>query len=221
LAKGFNNMVSNIDDLINENYILQIKEKDAQMKALQICMNPHFIYNTLDIIYWQAENANQEDIADTVLRLSRLLRLSIGNGHIFTTVDKEVELISSYLTLQKLRFGNKLEYKINQKGTNLSGGQKQRLQIARTLLKKSNIIIFDDSMSAIDLKTERKIIDNINSFYQDKTIIYISSRISSFKNFDKIILMNDGQIIDIGSHEQLMKNDLYKIMYETQVNNYE
>ena len=112
LAKGFNDMVSNIDHLINENYILQIKEKDAEMKALQVCMNPHFIYNTLDIIYWQAENCNQPELAQTVLNLSRLLRLSLNYGHIFTSVKNEIELISRYLSLQKLRFGDSLAYRI-------------------------------------------------------------------------------------------------------------
>lgn len=112
LANGFNDMVANLDKLISENYILQIKEKDAEIKALQACMNPHFIYNTLDIIYWQAENNNQPEIAQTVLNLSRMLRLSLKFGQIYTTVKDEIELVSRYLSLQQLRFGDLLNYEI-------------------------------------------------------------------------------------------------------------
>ncbi|MDD3453224.1 MAG: ABC transporter ATP-binding protein [Bacilli bacterium] len=116
---------------------------------------------------------------------------------------------------------NQFDYEISQKGINLSGGQKQRLSLARTIIKKSNIYIFDEVMSSIDLKNEKEIMNKILSQYQNKTIIFASSRINLFKNFDKIILLNNGIIEAIGTHEQLLNNKLYKTLYETQVNDNE
>lgn len=92
---------------------------------------------------------------------------------------------------------------LGQGGTGVSGGQKQRLTIARALLKKPKILIMDNSTSAVDTKTETAIIDGINKYNKDLTKIIISQRVSSFKYVDRIIVMNEGKIEAVGSHDEL------------------
>ena len=99
---------------------------------------------------------------------------------------------------------------VEQGGNNVSGGQKQRITIARALLKKPKILILDDSTSAVDTQTEREIRESLAQEMPDTTKIIISQRIVSIKDADRIIVMDDGNIQDIGNHDELMKrNDLY------------
>ncbi|TPD99560.1 ABC transporter ATP-binding protein [Metamycoplasma equirhinis] len=111
------------------------------------------------------------------------------------------------------RFNDKFEHEVNKKGTNLSGGQKQRLSIAQGLIRKPKILILDDSTSALDANTEKKVRENIRrEFSQNKiSTLIISQKISSIIDADKIIVLNHGQIIGSGSHSELMKtNDIYR-----------
>ncbi|MCI7238511.1 MAG: ABC transporter ATP-binding protein [Anaerococcus sp.] len=106
---------------------------------------------------------------------------------------------------------------LGQGGSGVSGGQRQRLTIARSLLKKPKILILDNSTSAVDTKTESAIIDGINKYSKDLTKIIISQRISSFKYVDRIIVMDEGRIADIGSHEELyQRNKIYRQTYDIQ-----
>ncbi|WP_279083595.1 ABC transporter ATP-binding protein [Lactobacillus apis] len=99
---------------------------------------------------------------------------------------------------------------VEQGGNNVSGGQKQRITIARALLKKPKILILDDSTSAVDTQTEREIRESLAQEMPDTTKIIISQRIVSIKDADRIIVMDDGNIQDIGNHDELMeRNDLY------------
>lgn len=113
LSRGYNNMVSNIKTLVDDAYLLKLKEQEAELKALQSQINPHFLYNMLDTIFWEAEAAGQDKISEMVINLSRLFRLSLNQGKSFTSVAKEKELIELYLTLQKMRFQESLEYVID------------------------------------------------------------------------------------------------------------
>ena len=106
---------------------------------------------------------------------------------------------------------------LGQGGTGVSGGQKQRLTIARALLKKPKILILDNSTSAVDTKTETAIIDGINKYNKDLTKIIISQRVSSFRYVDRIVVMNEGKIEAIGSHDELYKtNKVYRETYDIQ-----
>ena len=110
-----------------------------------------------------------------------------------------------------------LNYKIEESGANLSGGQKQRISLARALAKNNNFIILDEPFSALDYKNEKQILDKLNTFYKEKTFIIISQRISSLMNCNKIIILDEGKIIDIGTHNQLLeKNKLYQDIYNSQ-----
>ncbi len=115
------------------------------------------------------------------------------------------------------RFPKKYETVIDQGGTNVSGGQKQRLCIARALLKKPKILILDDSTSAVDTKTDALIRKAFAEEIPDTTKIIIAQRISSVEHADKILVMDDGVITAVGTHEELLKSSsIYREIYESQ-----
>lgn len=100
---------------------------------------------------------------------------------------------------------NKFDSEISQGGSNVSGGQKQRLSIARALAKKPKILLFDDSFSALDYKTDVKLRKTLREKMQDTTTIIVAQRIATILNADKIIVMNEGKVVGIGKHQELLK----------------
>ena len=115
------------------------------------------------------------------------------------------------------RFQQGYDTMIGERGVTLSGGQKQRISIARALIKNPKIVIFDDCLSAVDARTEKEIIGNLYRFLEGRTAIIITHRIFSLFEFDKIIVMNDGNIVEIGTHQQLLDlKGYYKDMYTRQ-----
>ena len=115
------------------------------------------------------------------------------------------------------QFPDKYDTRIEQGGSNVSGGQKQRLCIARALLKNPKILILDDSTSAVDTKTDAIIKSGLKDFIPDTTKIIIAQRISSIQHADRIIIMDNGTINDIGTPDELLaRNEIYKEVYETQ-----
>jgi ATP-binding cassette subfamily B multidrug efflux pump len=115
-------------------------------------------------------------------------------------------------------FDLKFETMLGERGITLSGGQKQRVSIARALIKEPRILIFDDCLSAVDTKTEEEILNNLGKVMQGKTSILIAHRISTIKNADKIIVLDEGRIIEQGTHHQLLANNgVYAEMYDNQL----
>ncbi len=114
-------------------------------------------------------------------------------------------------------FPDKYETHIEQGGTNVSGGQRQRLCIARALLKKPKILILDDSTSAVDTKTDALLRKAFKEEIPETTKFIIAQRISSIQDADKIIILNDGYVNDIGTHAELLeRNEIYKEVYYSQ-----
>lgn len=112
VAKCFNRMVGDIKKLIDENYVITLKEKESELTALQSQINPHFLYNTLDSLYWQATEVGNDEIAESILALSQLFKLVLSRGSKEVTVGHEIELISRYLQIQKMRFTKRLNYSV-------------------------------------------------------------------------------------------------------------
>ena len=110
-----------------------------------------------------------------------------------------------------------LDYDLGQGGVNVSGGQKQRLCIARALLKSPKVLILDDSTSAVDTKTDALIRESFRNKIPNVTKFIIAQRINSIQDSDVIIVLNDGKIDGIGSHDELLKNnEIYREVFESQ-----
>jgi len=117
-----------------------------------------------------------------------------------------------------LTFNDQYETILGERGITLSGGQKQRVSIARALIKNAPILLLDDCLSAVDTETEETILNNLLTYCKDKTTIIVSHRVSSAKNADQIIILEDGKIIEKGTHNELIEqNGYYKELYVKQL----
>ena len=116
-----------------------------------------------------------------------------------------------------MEFTQKYETILGERGVTLSGGQKQRVSIARALVKNPPILIFDDSVSAVDTKTEETILSNLRSLRKGKTTIMIAHRISTVQTLDLIVVMDEGKVVDLGTHQELISRcELYNEMVRLQ-----
>ena len=114
-------------------------------------------------------------------------------------------------------FAKRFDTMVGERGVTLSGGQKQRISIARALIKKPSLVVFDDCLSAVDTATENNILNNIGTILKDKTALIITHRIFRQIQFDKIIVLEDGEILEQGTHLELMnKNGYYSDLYNVQ-----
>jgi ATP-binding cassette subfamily B protein len=131
---------------------------------------------------------------------------NIKEAATYASVDRDIlDLPEQYETM------------VGERGVTLSGGQKQRISIARALVKDPKIVVFDDCLSAVDAQTEIQILGYLNEFLKDRTTIIITHRIFSLFNFDTIIVLDDGQIIEQGNHDTLMQRQgAYCDLYEKQ-----
>lgn len=117
-----------------------------------------------------------------------------------------------------MSFPSTFATRVGERGITLSGGQKQRVSIARAIAREPKILILDDALSAVDTKTENTILNSMKKIMQGRTSIIISHRVSSAKLANKIIVLNDGQVVEEGTHEQLLTRDgVYKELYEKQM----
>ncbi len=131
-------------------------------------------------------------------------------------IEQAAKDAAVYQNIMELEQG--FETLIGERGVTLSGGQKQRVSIARAIVKHPQILIFDDCLSAVDTRTEEEILNNLGSIMLDKTSIIIAHRISTIKNADKILVMDNGEIVEQGTHDQLMQQKkVYFELYEKQL----
>jgi ATP-binding cassette, subfamily B, multidrug efflux pump len=126
-------------------------------------------------------------------------------------LNGKVEAAARYASVEKEieGFAQKYDTMIGERGVTLSGGQKQRISIARAMVKEPKIVVFDDCLSAVDARTEKEIIGNLYRYLRDKTAIIITHRIFSLFSFDNIIVLEDGEVVEMGTHEQLLSHDGY------------
>ena len=136
--------------------------------------------------------------------------IKYGNENISDEdVKKALDISQSTEFVSKLK--GMENYEISQGGTNVSGGQKQRLSIARAIAKNPDIYVFDDSFSALDFKTDAKLRKKLAKITKDKTVLIVAQRISTIMNADKIVVLDEGKVVGLGKHKDLMKNcEVYK-----------
>ena len=194
---------------------LKLITRSYNISSGEILLDDHSL-NKIDLIHLR-ENIGvvpQDSFlfSDTIIN-----NIRFGNEK---ASKKEIEKVCEIAGINKeiLKFKDQYNTMLGERGVNLSGGQKQRVCIARALIKKPKILIMDDCLSALDTETEEKIIKSLNEYIKDTTTIISSHRISSIQNLDKIIVLNDGKIIQKGSHEELInENGYYKQLYFKQL----
>ena len=124
-------------------------------------------------------------------------------------VKKAIEIAQAKDFVEKMEDGYKSH--IAQGGTNVSGGQKQRLSIARAIARNPEIYIFDDTFSALDYKTDSQLRKDLRKHVKDATVLIVAQRIGTIMNADKIIVLDDGKCVGMGTHKELLKScEVYK-----------
>ena len=147
------------------------------------------------------------------------IKNNIKFGDENATDDEVIEAAKKAVVHENiLTFNDQYETILGERGITLSGGQKQRVSIARALIKNAPILLLDDCLSAVDTETEETILNNLLTYCKDKTTIIVSHRVSSAKNADQIIILEDGKIIEKGTHNELIEqNGYYKELYVKQL----
>ncbi|QNN40356.1 ABC transporter ATP-binding protein [Pedobacter roseus] len=158
-------------------------------------------------------------VPQEVFLFSDTIKNNIAFG-LDTVTDDEVHTAAKNASVYTniIDFEEKFETMLGERGITLSGGQKQRVSIARALIKSPKILIFDDCLSAVDTKTEEEILQNLGKIMAGKTSILIAHRISTIKNADKILVLDNGKIIEQGTHNELLNlNGSYTELYNNQL----
>ena len=172
------------------------------------------------------ESTNLNDIRNQIGFVPQdpfLFSESIGNNIKFgkekATKEEIIQAAKNAVVHENIiEFPNGYQTILGERGVTLSGGQKQRVSIARAIIKNPKILIFDDCLSAVDTETEERILTNLEQVSKNKTTFIISHRVSSAKNADKIIILDAGEIIQQGTHNQLITTKgYYKDLYEQQL----
>ena len=159
-------------------------------------------------------------VQQDVFLFSDTVSNNISFGLSKPATKEKVEMAAQFSNVHNeiLGFEKGYETMIGERGVTLSGGQKQRISIARALIKDPEIIVFDDCLSAVDAKTEYRILSNLNTYLKEKTAIIITHRIFSTFRFDTIVVLENGSIIEMGDHDALMsKNGYYAELYRLQL----
>lgn len=158
-------------------------------------------------------------VPQEVFLFSDTIAHNIAFGQDKIDMDKVKEAAKNASVYRNImEFEHQFETYIGERGITLSGGQKQRVSIARAIINSPKVLIFDDSLSAVDTKTEESILRNLGKIMKGKTSIIIAHRVSTIKNADKILVLDDGKIIEQGKHEELINNKgVYFELYEKQL----
>ena len=154
---------------------------------------------------------------------SFLFSATIRENIDFSATGADLDKVSEYAKIAQVydnivEFPKQFDTVVGERGVTLSGGQKQRISIARALIKEPQVLIMDDSLSAVDTETEEAILQNLKRVFPGKTVIIVSHRISTLQGADQILVLEEGQITQRGNHDQLVVEDgLYKELYQKQL----
>lgn len=174
----------------------------------------------------EIEQLNLTDLRDSIgyvpqdaFLFSDTIKTNIKFGKQDATDDDVIEAAKNAQVHKNIiKFNNGYETVLGERGITLSGGQKQRVSIARAIIKSPKILLLDDCLSAVDTETEEKILKNLSKISKGKTAIIVSHRVSSAKNADKIIVLDNGEVVQEGSHDSLINEDgYYKHLYLKQL----
>jgi len=218
---GKHEVISNINFKVNKGETVAIIGATGSGKTTMIDLIPRFYdvsKGTVKIDDFDVRKYKLEDLEKRVALVTQKACLFKGDikGNIaYGDKNIDIEKVKKSLRLSESSFVEKLEKGINsevaQGGSNYSGGQKQRLSIARALYKNAEIIIFDDSFSALDYQTDMKVRKNIKQELKDKTVLIVAQRIGTIRTADRILVLDKGQIVGNGTHKELLKNcSVYK-----------
>lgn len=198
-------------------------------KTTLVNLIPRFYDTTSGNVYVDGKNVRDYDPLTLRKKLGVVLQKSelfagtvsenISWGKEKATSD-EIEDAARFAQAEEFiqRFNNKYDTMIEEKGASLSGGQKQRISISRAIIKKPEILILDDSTSALDLSTEAKLQKSIRENLAGTTVVMIAQRVASVMKADKIVVLDEGTISAVGTHEQLLKtSEIYKDIYDSQL----
>lgn len=215
------NILDNVSFTLEKNESLGIIGSTGSGKTTIIKLLLRFINKTSGHIYINGidiENYDIESIRNRISYTPQTAKLLSGTVayNIAYKSSLDENRIKWALNMAKADFFESLDYVIEQNASNLSGGQKQRLQIARSIYKDSDLMLFDDSFSALDNITEKELRENLKTL--DNKKIIVSQKIASIINADKILVLNEGKVVGLGNSEHLLENCfIYKQIYDTQV----
>lgn len=228
-TKEGNEALSNINFEIQTGQTLGIVGGTGSGKTSIINLIPRFYDATSGKIKINGKDIKEFDVED----LRKNIGIVMQNKVLFSgTIKDNIEFGNRELDERELAKAlniaqaseiiknkeNGLEEKVEENGRNFSGGQKQRLTIARAIAREPKILILDDSMSALDLLTDKKLRDELEKIKKDKILIIVSQRISTIKDLDKIIVVDNGKIVGQGRHEELLKtSEVYKEINDSQM----
>lgn len=228
-TKEGNEALSNINFEIQTGQTLGIVGGTGSGKTSIINLIPRFYDATSGKIKINGKDIKEFDVED----LRKNIGIVMQNKVLFSgTIKDNIEFGNRELDERELAKAlniaqaseiiknkeNGLEEKVEENGRNFSGGQKQRLTIVRAIAREPRILILDDSMSALDLLTDKKLRDELEKIKKDKILIIVSQRISTIKDLDKIIVVDNGKIVGQGRHEELLKtSEVYKEINDSQM----
>ncbi len=224
-------VLSGIDLTVNPGEYLAILGATGSGKSSLVRLIPRFYEVTDGELLVDGKNVREYDLEELREKISFVLqKTELFAGTIADNIrwgkadatDEEVREAARIAQVEEFinEFNDGYDTMIEQKGTSLSGGQKQRVSIARALVRKPEIVIFDDSTSALDIGTETRLRKALRESLEDTTIIMIAQRIASVMQADRIAVLENGVITACGSHEELMKTSAtYRDIYDSQLGN--